>query len=225
MPQDCNIYNYNDLKRIDIGNTCFGSSDEASSDLQKFMVWVESFLTKASNRLGRKGDVCPWCAPSLKAGQFWVTQLDVSTCSETQQDKHFLQLLEQWFELEKQSPTTNSVRTMITILTGLDDIEHKILSIHRRLKIQFVERGLMFGEFYPHNTTPGIRDIQFRPLDSPVPLLVIRPMLPLDIIFLSQDKNYREAYYKKFTSISNGTLKKIEAVTEPYTITSSYGTA
>jgi hypothetical protein len=56
----------------------------------------------------------------------------------------------------------------------------------RRLKPEFVREGLMLGEFHPLSRSPGMRNPSFRPLRSPIPLLVIRHMVESDIEFLGR---------------------------------------
>jgi len=64
----------------------------------------------------------------------------------------------------------------IAVLAGLQQaaIEDTVRVAHERCKPNFVERGLMLGEFWSGNDSPGVHNPEFRPLDSPVPLLVIR---------------------------------------------------
>jgi hypothetical protein len=44
----------------------------------------------------------------------------------------------------------------------------------------------MLGEFHALTQTPGLRNSDFRPLRSPIPLLAIRHMVESDIDFLTQ---------------------------------------
>ena len=60
--------------------------------------------------------------------------------------------------------------------------------VQTELKSLFVESFLMLGEFHPLNNSEGLRNPNFRPLRSPIPLLVIRHMMPTDIVFLAWDK-------------------------------------
>jgi hypothetical protein len=54
------------------------------------------------------------------------------------------------------------------------------------LKPEFVRDGLMLGEFHADNEQGGLHNPNFRPLRSSVPMLVIRSMVPSDIVFLSK---------------------------------------
>ena len=54
------------------------------------------------------------------------------------------------------------------------------------LKPEFVRSGLMLGEFHADNRQPGLHNEEFHPLRSPVPMLVMRQMVPSDFAFLSR---------------------------------------
>ena len=82
---------------------------------------------------------------------------------------------------------------------GPHDVPWVIDAPQRHLKTEFVERGLMVGEF--HAGPPmaaGLHNPRFRPLRSPVPLLAIRAMVPTDLPFLLGDPRHRAAYEARF---------------------------
>jgi hypothetical protein len=59
-------------------------------------------------------------------------------------------------------------------------------SVKEQLKPAFVQDGLMLGEFHENNSMPGLHNPDFFPLRSPLPMLVIRAMVPSDLIFLNR---------------------------------------
>ncbi|MEO0867043.1 MAG: DUF6875 domain-containing protein, partial [Cyanobacteria bacterium J06642_11] len=82
--------------------------------------------------------------------------------------------------------------------------------IQRRLKPFFVEKRLMLGEFYPGNQSPGLHNPDFRPLQSPVPMLVIRSMTEPDLPFLSRTSDapavrikFLESYVKQMSILGH----------------------
>jgi hypothetical protein len=56
--------------------------------------------------------------------------------------------------------------------------------VQQLLKKDFVEKGLMLGEFHASNESPGLRNAEFRPLRSPIPMLAMRHMVDSDLPFL-----------------------------------------
>jgi hypothetical protein len=69
-----------------------------------------------------------------------------------------------------------------------------VAEAHARLKPHHLARGLMLGEFFPSCDKRGLHNQDFRPLRSPWPLLVIRPMVEADIEFLWDEDRFAEAY-------------------------------
>jgi hypothetical protein len=71
--------------------------------------------------------------------------------------------------------------------------------LQQRLKIDFVNSGLMIGEFHfgPPKKT-GLWNENFYPLYSPIPLLVIRSLVPNDFYFLTNQKQFVISYIEKF---------------------------
>jgi hypothetical protein len=79
-----------------------------------------------------------------------------------------------------------------------EELRQWMISIHMTAKPSFLSLGLMLGEFFPNHSATGVRSDAFNPLRSPVPLFVIRAMVPLDMMFLSERKEYARAYFAKF---------------------------
>jgi hypothetical protein len=91
-----------------------------------------------------------------------------------------------FLELE---PTTGPVSTLKAILILFPDVTHAKASVdmealQKRLKPDFVKKGLMIGQFYEGCAESGLWNDSFQPLQSPIPLLAIRNMVPSDFLFL-----------------------------------------
>ncbi|WXA91173.1 hypothetical protein LZC95_32545 [Pendulispora brunnea] len=79
------------------------------------------------------------------------------------------------------------------------DVHGLVDSVQRRLKSEFVDRGLMIGEFHSGPpAAPGLHNADFRPLRSPLPMLAIRAMVPSDLPFLRGDTRHCAAYRARF---------------------------
>ena len=66
----------------------------------------------------------------------------------------------------------------------------------------------MLGEFYSTCKKPGLRNPGFRPLTSPIPLLVVREMVDFDIVFLADSQAYVNAYLKRHGAAGLETLER-----------------
>ena len=91
-----------------------------------------------------------------------------------------LGLLEKFSSTEPTRGADAAFRSIVAVFHRLNPETDAafIVATHTRLKPAFLDRGLMLGEFYPTCPKPGLRNPDFRPLRSPVPLLVIRQMAP-----------------------------------------------
>jgi hypothetical protein len=84
-------------------------------------------------------------------------------------------------------------RAVLTVFTQLHDTE-LIDEIQALRKTQFVERGLMLGQFYPGCPHPGLWNPNYHPLDAPAAMLVVRTMVATDYPFLTDRADWFEAY-------------------------------
>jgi hypothetical protein len=83
--------------------------------------------------------------------------------------------------------------------------------VQASLKKYFVETGLMLGEFHAANQTPGLRNPDFRPLRSPIPMLAIRHMVESDLPFLirqSYPPDLRSSFLRSYLFRMGGALNE-----------------
>jgi hypothetical protein len=57
---------------------------------------------------------------------------------------------------------------------------------HRRLRMDFVRRGLMLGEFHPGSQVTSVRNAEFPVMRCPVPMYAVRALTVHDLMFLDQ---------------------------------------
>lgn len=101
---------------------------------------------------------------------------------------------------ERLDTTQNHALLVAFPAVGVRDVGWVVEDSQRRLKTEFVERGLMIGEFHPGPPpAPGLHNPSFRPLHSPVPLLAIRRMVGTDLPFLTADEHHLEVYRAHFS--------------------------
>ena len=61
----------------------------------------------------------------------------------------------------------------------------------------------MLGDFHPFSQSPGIHNPDFRPLKSPIPMLVIRHMVISDWLFLLEKNEWLQAWFARFHAGQN----------------------
>jgi hypothetical protein len=178
--------------------------DELKRDMETLapaIAWVDGFVKQANPDLGRLGVVCPFVPEAIRQNLLQYFVLDVTlppelwaTSSEYDYaaviEPAILKLSRQFVEGRIKDPRVRLLHAYLIVFRGLHlelgRASALIETIQRKLKPRFVELGLMIGEFHPHSNAGGLRNPDFRPLRSPVPLLAFRNMVEIDFVFLSR---------------------------------------
>jgi hypothetical protein len=162
--------------------------------LRQVARWLEDWVSKPDPALGRTGEVCPWTRRTIDLGKLELVPVGSNDADEVSE---ILQaLLERFVSTEPTRGADASFRSIVAIFHRLHPASAGpfMVAAHSRSKPSFLARGLMLGEFYPTCDKPGLRNPTFRPLRSPVPLLVIRQMVEADVEFLLDKDEFVEAY-------------------------------
>lgn len=159
--------------------------------LSTVLDWVESFLARPHSMLGREGKVCPFVPESLTRNtlQFFVVRLTEKNPDDTSVIENHVQHFRDYFlKQEQMEGKADIFRSLLMIFPDVTAEEAPLLidSVQKKLKPSFVKEGLMLGEFHALNNAPGLRNPNFHPLRSPIPLLAIRHMVESDIDFLNR---------------------------------------
>jgi hypothetical protein len=170
--------------------------------LAQTLVWARSYLTRPHPDLGRRGAVCPYVRASLEKNLFFMA---VYRGSHFDQNDvvGIVSFYRQWFgELEPLDPDLAALKTILILFPDLkpEAVEEVVEQVQEDLKPEYVEEGLMLGEF--HAGPPkkaGLWNPAFRPLYSPIPLLAIRNMVATDFPFLRSNPVLFKTYLERFS--------------------------
>ncbi|MBW4560437.1 MAG: hypothetical protein KME32_04620 [Mojavia pulchra JT2-VF2] len=168
--------------------------------------WMKTFLARPHPDLGRPGPVCPFVPKALKLNYIRLKVIRINNLVHKQIQDIVLAYRDTFLALEPRE-TEDALNKAIILI--FPDVKHEdapsiIDSVQKQLKLLFVESGLMLGEFHKRNETPGLHNLNFRPLRSPIPILAIRFMVESDLPFLQSADDpslrvkYLEAYLKRF---------------------------
>src|SRR5262249_27053474 len=152
--------------------------------------------------------VCPWCPPSAARGHFYLMHAKPRFCDEASVVADLYRTRDHFQQMPPDSGPDLLLKTTLYVISfadkepGPEELRHWMIRIHAAAKPAFLSRGLMLGEFFPDHTATGLRSDTFNPLQSPIPLFVIRSMVPLDIMFLSDRREYAQAYFARFAEDS-----------------------
>jgi hypothetical protein len=147
--------------------------------------WIRKFLARPHPNLGRSGPVCPFVPGAITQNTIWLTSVSHG-CGDREAIKELVTRYRELFlELEPKSGDLSMMKAILIVFPNVSTENAGIIDeIQFELKPKFVEDGLMIGEFHELNQGQGLRNPDFRPLRSPIPLLAIRFMVESDIPFL-----------------------------------------
>jgi hypothetical protein len=179
-------------------------TEALSVDLEKSLAdvndWLDNYITKPHNFLGRSGPVCPFVAPSRKANALRLRMClagvapSVNLLSET-----IRCALEEFDTLTW--PTSNA--QLWSLLLIFPDLPVESLDMldeaHAVMKPESVRRGMMIGQFHQNCTEKAARNPEFEVSRSPVPMVAIRRMAVHDVLFLSERREWFAEYVARFT--------------------------
>ncbi|MCP2339002.1 DUF6875 domain-containing protein [Actinomadura rupiterrae] len=160
--------------------------------------WVRDYLCSPHPELGRAGAVCPYTRKALAdgglLGAVWARRPDGPD-----QVARVMRRYLDWFVARRGGDEVYRALLVAFPLVTEHEWETVIEGAQQRLKPSFVKHGLMVGEFHPGPpAAAGIRNPDFRPLRSPVPLLAVRPMVRSDLPFLDQAPWSLDAWTARF---------------------------
>ncbi|CAL9463238.1 hypothetical protein SUDANB95_02665 [Actinosynnema sp. ALI-1.44] len=153
--------------------------------------WVREYLCRTHPRLGRPGPVCPYVPAAVAAGALWTAVVGDPVRDVAGLLEHY----RRWFRARTTPDDVHHALLVALPRVAAADIERA----QRRCKTAFVRDGLMVGEF--HDGPPaagGVRNPDFRPLWSPVPLVAVRRMVASDLPFLTDDPEHLAAHRARF---------------------------
>jgi hypothetical protein len=167
--------------------------------LQQIVAWAREYLCNPHEQLGRKGHICPFVQMSMEKALFFLAVFRGEQIDEQHVHDVVLTYRDWFLALEPRSGGDAQYKTILILFpdVSVEDAPKIIDVMQASLKLEFVPHGIMVGQFHPGPPqNPGLWNPDFRPLFSPIPLLVIRNMVPTDFPFLKANKQFMTAYLK-----------------------------
>lgn len=178
-------------------------SDErrVAQDSATIQRWLTEYIARPNPELGRKGPVCPFIPPAMRADAVdYVFRYDLTGDSE---EDFFSELLGEFEEFDRTaepaSLTRTSLASRLVVLPNTDAAGWLAIdNIYESLKDAAVLRGLMVAQFHPHCDVRAVRNEAFRVATSPIAAVAIRRMAPHDILFLASSAERFHQYEERF---------------------------
>ncbi len=157
------------------------TSDSVTSLYKEVLPYVQQFL--CADHPFREGKVCPFVHAALKKRRIFFTAIAEDA---TMQD--CTRLITECVEFYISSRKDNDDFGAIIILFPKQfDIE-KLLELQFNNKEYCVQHALMLGALYPTSQAPSLHNENWYPLRTPTPVLVIRDIVPNDLVFLDSHR-------------------------------------
>ncbi|MET9030416.1 DUF6875 domain-containing protein [Nocardia sp. NPDC004168] len=173
-------------------------SDEAMPSIATLRVWVHEYLVRPSGDLGRDGPVCPFVKPAVGHHSLWTAVIPGDVELTTERMKSVIDdTFDLFVSLTRPVISGAPQAALLAVFRDLTDYT-RVDAMHSLCKDRFVADGLMLGQFYPGCPQPGLWNHDFRPLDAPLPMLVVRNMMPSDYPFLVGKSEWLFAYLSRF---------------------------
>jgi hypothetical protein len=187
-----------------------------ASPLRTVLDWVRGFLAAPHPQLGRTGTVCPFVPTALEFDTIWMAEVQATPSFESISEI-VTEYRNLFLETEPTSVPAAINKSFLLVFPSLRDKNAEgsalVDKVQARLKRYFVDMGLMLGEFHANNESPGLRNPDFRPLRSPIPMLAIRHMVDSDLPFLIRESyapEERSAFLRSYLFRLGGTLTPVQ---------------
>lgn len=162
--------------------------------------YVAEFLTAPHAQLGRAGAVCPFAARAADQDLIRLTACSVERDGPSEEALVVEGMSRLRSELAGPGEADQAHRAVVAVFPCLSEPDgaSMIERLQRSLKLSFVERGLMIGQFFPSCQEAGLWNRDFRPLQSPVISLAIRNITIFDAPFMLDRQAYIDAFVAAF---------------------------
>jgi hypothetical protein len=177
--------------------------------------WLREFIAKPHPHLGRAGSICPFVPNSLELDSIWIAEIAAGNLTVESISAIITKYRNLFLETEPRNfPGAMNKAFLVAFpsLTSRGSAGTAMIDeVQYRLKPYFVERGMMLGEFHAANESPGLRNPDFRPLRSPVPMLAIRHMVESDLPFMTRPRytpKERSAFLRSYLFRLGGALSQ-----------------
>jgi hypothetical protein len=184
----------------DVGRT----AELAESDrhaLHAVAGWIEAFVVRPHEDLGRAGAVCPFVPGALERKTLWLAPERIAD----QGVPHVVERMNRYKRLFLDTEPTHgddaNYKVIVVIFTDLraDRAQGVFDDVLQQLAVpSYLEDGIVFGPFYEGNTGTAIYNASFRPFQSPVPFVFVRQGLISDWKFFLDKPDWLDYWAHRF---------------------------
>jgi hypothetical protein len=196
--QSTNLFLLEDLE--DVRKT----SGLANGDLEALRAvadWIEAFVVKPHEDLGRAGPVCPFVPGGLERQTLWLAPERIADLGAPE----VVELMSGYKRLFLDTPPVDGddvdYKVIVVVFTDLqaDRAPGLFGDVQEQLAVpSYAEDGILFGPFYKGNEGTAIYNSSFRPFQSPVPFLFVRRGVVSDWKFFLEDESWLSLWAHRY---------------------------
>ncbi|MEU6070015.1 MULTISPECIES: DUF6875 domain-containing protein [Streptomyces] len=167
--------------------------------LESVDTWLTDYISANHPEIGRTGPICPFVAPSRKNRTLEIRLRLVGHAPTLELVEEIARSSLREYEETTWQGRNPMLQAMVVVLPDLRSADTGLLDrAQARVKDDFVERGLMIGQFHENCEVTAARNPRFAVSRAPVPVLAVRAIALHDIFFLSDRPHWFQKYREKF---------------------------
>ena len=178
--------------------------DLADSDLGALRAvadWIKTFVVKPHKDLGRAGTVCPFVPGSLERKVLWLAPERIADRDEPDVIELVNGYKRLFLETEPTGGDDADYKVIVVVFTNLqaDRAQGIFDDVLQQLAVpSYADDGILFGPYYEGNEATAIYNPAFRPFQSPVPFLFVRPTVVSDWKFFLDNEELLNLWARRF---------------------------
>ena len=176
----------------------------AESDLgalQAVADWIKTFVVKPHQDLGRAGTVCPFMPGSLERKVLWLAPEQIAGRGEPDIVELVSGYKRLFLETQPTGGNDAGYKVIVVVFTDLPDDRARGVfdDVLQHLAVpSYADDGILFGPYYESNEGTAIYNSRFRPFQSPVPFLFVRPGVISDWKFFVDNEEWLNLWARRY---------------------------
>jgi hypothetical protein len=184
----------------DVGRTRrLAASDLAA--LRAVARWIETFVARPHEDLGRAGPVCPFVPGALERRTLWLASEQLAGRSVPDAVQLVSDYKKLFLNTQPVDGDDPSYKSLVVVFSDLPADRAKAFfdEVLQRLGApSYVDDGLVMGGFYEGNEGTAIYNSSFRPFTAPVPFLLMRHAVISDWKFFLDNSEWLDFWARRY---------------------------
>jgi len=193
-----NLFRLEELEDVDVRGALAQNDVDA---LRTVGSWIEAFIVKPNNELGRAGPVCPFVPVALERKTLWLAPEHVGAGDA----RDIVDLVRghqrRFLDAQPTEGDDTIYKAIVVVFTDLPPARAGTLfdAVLQELAApSYASDGFVMGGSFEGNEAGAIYNTSFRPFTSPVPFFLIRQTVLTDWKFFLDDDASLDRWAQRF---------------------------